>query len=640
MNNVFNVEFDELTGGLAALRCVDDKDNMNWVDSPICFGSVKDGELTDFKCDGNRAEAVYRTKNTVVHVERENCGEYYKERYVYTNSTDCDIFLIKGEAGIFASFADRYTAADICMTQRCNCHIWCGENTAYICALKMGESDVNLGLVLTEGCIDKYSIRFVGEKSSNDRGCIVMNPAYTHLAPGESMTVAWEIFEHSGMDDFYDKLKKYPNAVVVEAENYTVFHGEKIRFRINAKEKTEVFLNGEPIPVENNEVCYMPQRTGEHVFSIISGNNRTNAKFHVSVPLWKLAESRVNFIADKQQYNNPESCLDGAYLIYDNEDEYVLFNNNNGDHNASRERVGMGLLIARYLRHNPNEKLMKSLMKYITFLRREIIDEETGYVCDTVHLSKKFKRLYNGPWVSELMVEVYWLTLDKEYLNIMLKIEKWFYENGGARFYPNGIFPKETIDVLENAGMIEEKNELAKLYKNHIDNMIDISVKYPKSEVDYEQTMVVASVTHLTHLYMMTGDKKYMDNIDPHMRNLERFNGQQPDYRLCEVAIRHWDDYWFGKRRLFGDTFPHYWSALTSAAFIEYYQCTKDEKYLKAGVMGLRNCLCLFKEDGKASCAYVYPYKLDNEAGEFYDEWANDQDFALYYALKYSDYLG
>ena len=237
-------------------------------------------------------------------------------------------------------------------------------------------------------------------------------------------------------------------------------------------------------------------------------------------------------------------------------------------------------------------------------------------------------------------MEVYWLTLDKEYLNIMLKIEKWFYENGGARFYPNGIFPKETTDALENAGMIEEKKELAKLYKNHIDNMIDISVNYPKSEVDYEQTMVVAAVTHLTHLYMMTGDKKYMDNIDPHMRNLECFNGQQPDYRLCEVAIRHWDDYWFGKRRLFGDTFPHYWSALTSAAFIEYYQCTKDEKYLKAGVMGLRNCLCLFKEDGKASCAYVYPYKLDNEAGEFYDEWANDQDFALYYALKYSDYLG
>ena len=44
---------------------------------------------------------------------------------------------------------------------------------------------------------------------------------------------------------------------------------------------------------------------------------------------------------------------------------------------------------------------------------------------------------------------------------------------------------------------------------------------------------------------------------------LELFNGIEPSYHLREVAIRHWDGYWFGKRKLYGDTFPHYWSALT-----------------------------------------------------------------------------
>ena len=41
----------------------------------------------------------------------------------------------------------------------------------------------------------------------------------------------------------------------------------------------------------------------------------------------------------------------------------------------------------------------------------------------------------------------------------------------------------------------------------------------------------------------------------------------------------------------------------------------------------------LFFEDGKASCAYLYPYKIDGVKGQFYDPYANDQDWALVYYL-------
>lgn len=47
----------------------------------------------------------------------------------------------------------------------------------------------------------------------------------------------------------------------------------------------------------------------------------------------------------------------------------------------------------------------------------------------------------------------------------------------------------------------------------------------------------------------------------------------------------------------------------------------------------MRNCLCLYSDEGGGSCAYVYPYTSNGEKGQFYDEWANDQDFALYIAL-------
>ena len=55
---------------------------------------------------------------------------------------------------------------------------------------------------------------------------------------------------------------------------------------------------------------------------------------------------------------------------------------------------------------------------------------------------------------------------------------------------------------------------------------------------------------------------------------LEAFAGQQPDHRLHEVAIRHWDDYWFGKLKVYGDTFLHYWSTENGAAHALMAQAT------------------------------------------------------------------
>lgn len=60
---------------------------------------------------------------------------------------------------------------------------------------------------------------------------------------------------------------------------------------------------------------------------------------------------------------------------------------------------------------------------------------------------------------------------------------------------------------------------------------------------------------------------------------LEAFNGRQPDHRHNEVAIRHWDDYWFGKTHLFGDTFPLYWSALTGTCYAYFEQATGERSW-------------------------------------------------------------
>lgn len=90
------------------------------------------------------------------------------------------------------------------------------------------------------------------------------------------------------------------------------------------------------------------------------------------------------------------------------------------------------------------------------------------------------------------------------------------------------------------------------------------------------------------------------------------------------------------------------WSSLSAYAFSLHTQVTGDNALRMQVKKILRNLLCLFFPDGTASYAYLHPYSVtmlnpdDSEIaparrGEFFDPWANDQDFALYYILRAED---
>ena len=136
-------------------------------------------------------------------------------------------------------------------------------------------------------------------------------------------------------------------------------------------------------------------------------------------------------------------------------------------------------------------------------------------------------------------------------------------------------------------------------------------------------------------LYRLTGEEKYRKEALAQYEVLALFQGNQPDYHMNEVAIRHWDGYWFGKKRCLGDTFPHYWSALTGWAYTHSEAVTGKDSYARKVRRSLQGVLSLFGEDGSASCAMVYPASVNGKAASFYDPWANDQDWGLYFNLKY-----
>ena len=107
------------------------------------------------------------------------------------------------------------------------------------------------------------------------------------------------------------------------------------------------------------------------------------------------------------------------------------------------------------------------------------------------------------------------------------------------------------------------------------------------------------------------------------------------------MPIRHWDGYWFGGLRLWGDVFPHYWSILSAAVYLAWPE-ELGEPAAEPPSCGppadaiLRANLIAFRADGSATCAFVYPSCVNGRPAHVADPLANDQDWALVYALRLS----
>jgi hypothetical protein len=67
---------------------------------------------------------------------------------------------------------------------------------------------------------------------------------------------------------------------------------------------------------------------------------------------------------------------------------------------------------------------------------------------------------------------------------------------------------------------------------------------------------------------------------------------------------------------------------------MRYYELTGDKDFFRKSRTIIESVFSLFFEDGSASCAYIYPDSVNGRAGKFYDAFANDQDWSLYYYLR------
>jgi hypothetical protein len=600
--------------------------------------SVKREWKTPFEISSDGMKAAYREGHILVRVQRQFERDDLIETYTFTNEGTDAVYL--SDAGIYTPFNDNYSDAATCINTRANAHIWEGGNAAYINALRMGAFAPHLGLAVTGGAVKSYEIWERGSRkgSSNSRGVIALNPPDMLLKAGESRSLTWRLFSHSGNDSFRHKLLE-SGSVLASCSKYVFEKGEtaRVEFRCRQPLKNGVIKkNGVPVPFEHQgdvrSVETVMEQAGEIRFDFCyEDGKQTHVTCLVIGSIDSLIEKRVRFIRNCQQMNNPADPRDGAYMVYDSETGSIYLNDTPSSSPADRdegaERVGMGMLLAKQYLLTREPALKTSLVKYAEFLREQL---QTGdYTTYSSADRKGRNRGYNYMLVASFYFEMYKVTGDRQYAEDGYQTLQAMYRQFGYGFYALEIPVRLGLQVLEDAGMTEERDDLKSDFIKTGDVFVANGLNYPKHEVNYEQSIVAPAVIFLSQLYLETGMEKYLDEAKHQLPVLEAFNGFQPSFHLNDIGIRHWDGYWFGKREMFGDVFPHYWSAQTGVAFYWYAQCTGDPAYRQRAENIAGNNLCLFFEDGKASCAYLYPYKVNGIKAQFYDPYANDQDWAL-----------
>ncbi|KAH8430711.1 uncharacterized protein LDX57_008373 [Aspergillus melleus] len=669
----FNIAIDDTTGAVLSISHPKDNASMNWISGPrnapwqpqgsrwglgyADVGSLKRMYWSEptISGDDKKVTTVYQAEALKLAVTREvkDTGSF-EECYAFMNAGDEALKLNAAgtdSLAIYTPFNDHYTNTTDVLEHRAHAHIWAsGGSSSWVKMTRMGLRGPHLGLVLTEGKLAGYSVEARDTvTSSNTRGVFLLHPDLAELGAKETSRVCWSMFWHRDWEDFFEKgSQRSKQLVQVEVDPLTAFVGENVNVTVHKGSWSDVSLDGVKLTPSRNGSLYKTSirasKVGERKLTLTTsdGNDEHNSTIVLNTVsnLETIIQKRTEFIAKHQHlstsFSDPHKA--GAFAVYDNQMNAPVTFDTASDRNTARERVGMGVLFARWLQRTNDTQLLDSLRIYYDYVINHLQDE-SGYVYTRpIGSGTESKRLYNWPNVMQLHLNM--AKLDNSpvtshgnytatpHQRLLDTIEN-FHSEGGIDLYAISLPIYEGLTYLWSVGDKKAYTRVHNLFSAHGANIARLGENYPPFEVNYEQSIVAPAANMLFELYRITNATRWLDAAKPHFERLLAFGGRQPDHHLYDVAIRHWDGYWFGKDRMWGDTFPHYWSTLTAIAMHHYAKATGEKMYERRAEGILRSNMVLFTDEGRGHCAFVYPTSVNGRKGYYNDPYANDQDWAL-----------
>jgi|GEM_PF-1172528 len=554
-----------------------------------------------------------------------------------------------GSVALSIPFRDVYPSASECHQSAFHAHLWTGGANSWVWAARMNGDGTGWGLDLLEGELWSYSVENREHwRSSNVRGHLYLHltdharnpgafggqPLY-RLAAGESLEWRWRLAWHASFDAFAAGRSDRdfsPRCLAAEL-------GESIPIRIPEGARCRIADGHATITRETPGECRIKgTRPGIEWLERVHGARRSRAALLFHRRAREIVSRRVSFILEHQQAGPCEPTRDGAFLPYDRQTGLTEIGGAWGDWSDGRERTAMALLVqAAALRGWAPAGAAEALCRYRRYLETHLITPENEVRGGSDETS--VKRLYNYPWASEFLRGEYLRTGDPGALRRSADILAAYYKNDGTAFLGFLWGVHDLIAWLRKAGEEDRAEALRGNVIAQARNFRALGSHLPKHEVNYEQSMVAPLALLLLSAQRLLPDEDWTPAIRDVLAWLKAFGGKQPDARLADIPIRHWDGFWFGRYRQWGDIFPHYWSVLSGAAYLEAAEFLPELKsgLEEAGERIFRANLVHFQENGFASCAFIYPSCVDGEPAHHFDPLANDQDWALVWLLRYAE---
>ncbi len=562
-------------------------------------------------------------------------GDIWRERYVLRNQSDATV--VVGSYAITTPVRDLYGPAAQVLREHCHAHVWTGGAESWLVGVRMDGKPPALALDLTDGELWAYSIAGRHQFTmSNVRGVISLH-ATDHaraphafggqhpisLAPGQEFGLGWEI-------GWYDDI---PAALAGH--------------RATISAPTLAAPVGTPITITTPAGPAAKVTSDEHRVSHVDVRHVDGRLSRVAVlhhtPLRELVRRRVRVILDRHRAVERTGTRAAAFVPYDTE-RGLRISHDLGwtDWSDARERVGMAhLLYEARLRGwcDDGAEVDAALLAYKDFCGEHLVGAD--YRIRDGSKSANTARLYNHPWFAHLFADLHAAYGDPNDLTCATGIIDSYYQYGGERFLAIGIAEAvlRTAKLCEESGRVKDALRLRGHLVDHAVAVAALGADLPAHEVAYEQSMTAPLLSILEGAWRIEPSPTIRTAMETVLPWLLAFAGSQPHVRLRNVPIRHWDGYWFGRARLYGDTFPHYWSVLSGRALLDWPEDLAlpglpRERAQSIALDVLRANLVDFSADGNASCAFVFPSAVDDQPGYFADPLANDQDMGLALILR------